>query len=281
MINIFLKIIKKINMKKIKIEMEHPVFIKSEAEELALLSSANRTEIFDYVCCHGFQSDKAQTNLALSNDLQAINLQTYVHAPSWNLPARNILQNRGLLQSSEASFTDLKNWLHHVLMVSPTSFSRESEYACLKDWYLSGRCILPPRLSTEELLCILNSNDTEAIKEIDREVPDELLPLFVQKAPIETLFRYIFRFKLNESGQCELIARGHDALTWQLVIYYALEQDAMDMIRVSGNLPLLYTATIRTYGWEYTKEKQFGSTRNWQLELTKQFNWLHQTRFAL
>ncbi len=265
---------------KIKIEMTHPVYIKNEMEELKLLKSGNRSEIFDHICCHGFNSDKAQVELASGNDLEMINLQTYVHSPGWNAPALDILQKRHLIEENTTSLDDVKIWLHHLLYVSPTSFPRESDYACRKDWYLAGR-ILTPRLSQEELVSILNSDNIDAIKAIDRKLPDELLPLFVKKAPIETLFRYIFRFKLTGSAQCELIARGHDALTWQMVVYYALEPEAMDMIRIAGNLPLLYAATIRTYGWDFKGEQQCGSIQKWQEELTNQFNWLHQTYFKV
>ena len=268
-------------MKTLIIKAQHPVYIRNAEEEVQLLKNGSYQEKADYICCHTFKSREAQL-LLIDDEPELVELQSYISEASWHPEVRKILEARGHLAENVSDVTDYKAWLKHVLMRSQLSFKNDKEHAIRKQALMSvGARVFPVR-SEEDLEKVIFSGNPRTIRLLDRELPPRLVGPYVEYAPIESVFRYLLNFNIDTpDGQCNLIRRGNDALTWKMAICCTLQPEAMQMIEESGNLPLLYTATIRTYGWDVEKSLKLGSIRKLQEHLTAEFNEKYGTKMVL
>lgn len=268
-------------MKTLIIKAQHPVYIRNAEEEVQLLKNGSYQEKADYICCHTFKSREAQL-LLIDDEPKLVELQSYISEAIWHPEVRKILEARGHLTRRDYDIADYKAWLGHLLMRSPSSFKTEKEHAIRKQALMSvGARVFPVR-SEEDLEKVIFSGNPRAIRMLDRELPPRLVSPYVKNAPIESVFRYLLNFNIDTTdGQCNLIRRGNDALTWKMAICCTLQPEAMQMIEESGNLPLLYTATIRTYGWDVQKSLKLGSIRKLQEHLTAEFNKKYGTEMVL
>ncbi len=268
-------------MEKITIKAQHPVYIRNAEEEVQLLKNGSYQEKADYICCHTFKSREAQMIL-VNDEPELVELQSYISEASWHPEVRKILEARGHLAKNVSDVTDYKAWLKHVLMRSQLSFKNDKEHAIRKQALMSvGARVFPVR-SEEDLEKVIFSGNPRTIRLLDRELPPRLVGPYVEYAPIESVFRYLLNFNIDTpDGQCNLIRRGNDALTWKMAICCTLQPESMRLIEESGNLPLLYTATIRTYGWDVQKSLKLGSIRKLQEHLTAEFNKKYGTEMVL
>lgn len=265
----------------IAIKAQHPVYIRNAEEEVQLLKNGLYSEKADYICCHTFKSREAQM-LLIDDEPELIELQSYMSKASWHPEVRTILEARGELTPNYYDATDFKKWLHHVLCKS-SSDSYDDKMRAIEERALSaaGAKVCSVR-SYEDFKKIILDGVPLEIRKLDHELPSELVGPYVQKAPIESVFRYLKNFNIDTAdGQKNLLKRQRDALTWQMVSYCSLHPETMQMIEASGNLPLLYAATIRTYGWDVKKSLELGSIRTLQEHLTAEFNKKYGTEMVL
>lgn len=269
-------------MKTLIIKAQHPVYIRNAEEEVQLLKNGSYQEKADYICCHTFKSREAQMILVNADIYELIQLQSYMSEASWYPEARIILEERCRLTRRDYDIADYKAWLEHLLVRSPSSFKSDKEYAVRKQALMSAGAMSFPVSGEDELEKRIFSGDPLLIRPLDRELPPRWVGPYVKNAPIESVFRYLLNFNIDTTdGQCNLIRRGNDALTWKMAICCTLQPEAMQMIEESGNLPLLYTATIRTYGWDVQKSLKLGSIRKLQEHLTAEFNKKYGTEMVL
>lgn len=269
-------------MEKIIIKKNHPVFWKSEAEEFEILCNpSKRQELWEYICSVGLRHKKSQRFLAGSDDLEMIELQDYLHHSWWKDEARKILEKRGFMAPITVDQDGFKAWLSHSWTKSVNRYATDIAYSIANLELFGAGHEESSRLDDSQIISLLEQgNEGEIKKRIRQKLSGNTLLLFLQKAPLEMLFRYVQAFSLEtDEQQCALLKRECDALTWLYANIYTFKPQAMKMIKASGNLPLWHTVIIQKYATQHNLVHKFGNIGNVHQRLTASFNRKYETQF--
>ena len=268
--------------KKILIEGTHSQYMKSAAEEIDLLQRGNVEEIRNHFYVYSLNSPEAQRLLVETDNKELILLHHEFHPVAWHKDIRRLLEEKGYIppQDDSPEYTArmhkvFRTWMAVNLYYSNKSFPNVVMGALSDQLLASGDTDIPPRLSEEYELRLLDSGNWEKIRRYGRVHhwrPRARLK-FIKLGNIRALFLYLQYFKFyGDEEETALIELGCSPLTWLYTSYYHIGKAARNLIKASGNPYIWKQVVLLEYMYEQPYIKKFGSIRNWEKQLSKSFD---------